>query len=584
MNGCRRRPCGVCGVRAVEAARQLLAPELDGLAARRQAAAAARRLLVDRIVDRAAEVPDRHDRAALVGGQHQERVVEAGLARHYGAAASAPRASRSTARSRAPSVGRSSRAARRGALDAIEDAAAAEPREAQLEDAAGRARRRRPRGPRRTVRVSGDALAERGHPRRSVDGPVAAPLARAAGVYTSRGTYSRPARQSRPKSCQKFVNCSAVHSASDDRSSALVAIAGDAQDQPADRIRRSAAVVEHLGPRSVSRRHGILTERAQQIVEQRDRQIERSDRVRERDDNQILVRIGGGARRVPYRRRRACSRRCQASSRARRSSAGAVPRRRCRRRPARTRRWQRRAAASPRQQARRHGKILVMRSRQRLACRVRARERSRIDRDGALRTDTMSRPSNRDRRTARAARHPSSSGSPPSSVPMRVRDLSPRSSRCAAPRRRQPGDDAAGVPAAAAARARLGAGAGADDHRGDSGGGRSRAVQRGRAAFYYGDHSIDKDLIVAVRVLINGAPIAATCRTGTPRRRRARRRSFDDRPEGIARDRWDVAIETETGTTLVECGAIRERVSQELARAVFDAVKRELEQRDNAER
>src|SRR5262245_15970770 len=28
--------------------------------------------------------------------------------------------------------------------------------------------------------------------------------------------------------------------------------------------------------------------------------------------------------------------------------------------------------------------------------------------------------------------------------------------------------------------------------------------------FYYGDRSIDKDLIVAVRVLINGAPIAAS--------------------------------------------------------------------------
>jgi hypothetical protein len=55
---------------------------------------------------------------------------------------------------------------------------------------------------------------------------------------------------------------------------------------------------------------------------------------------------------------------------------------------------------------------------------------------------------------------------------------------------------------------------------------------------------------------------------------------IDDRPEGIARDRWDVAIETLAGTTLVECGAIRERVSQELARAVFDAVKRELERRD----
>src|SRR5215470_12796354 len=100
--------------------------------------------------------------------------------------------------------------------------------------------------------------------------------------------------------------------------------------------------------------------------------------------------------------------------------------------------------------------------------------------------------------------------------------------------------------------------------------------------FYYGERSIDKDLIVAVRVLINGAPIAA--HVSTRHREGASRQptSFEDRPEGIARDRWDVAIETVTGTTLVECGAIRERVSQELARTVFEAVKRELERR-NAE-
>ena len=95
--------------------------------------------------------------------------------------------------------------------------------------------------------------------------------------------------------------------------------------------------------------------------------------------------------------------------------------------------------------------------------------------------------------------------------------------------------------------------------------------------FYYGERSIDKDLITAVRVLINGAPIA----TVTARRHRPDPVNpppgFDDRPEGIARDRWDVGIDTVTGTVLVECGAIRERVSQELARAVFDAVKRTVE-------
>ena len=98
-----------------------------------------------------------------------------------------------------------------------------------------------------------------------------------------------------------------------------------------------------------------------------------------------------------------------------------------------------------------------------------------------------------------------------------------------------------------------------------------------RARFYYGDRGIDKDLIVAARVLINGSPIAAAV---SPHHAAAaaalQPTSFEDRPEGIARDRWDVAIETVSGTTVVACGAIRERVSQELARAVFDAVKRAL--------
>jgi hypothetical protein len=94
--------------------------------------------------------------------------------------------------------------------------------------------------------------------------------------------------------------------------------------------------------------------------------------------------------------------------------------------------------------------------------------------------------------------------------------------------------------------------------------------------FYYGEESIDKDLIVAARVLINGAPIASYVSKRHPEGGDRQPTSFEDRPEGIARDRWDVAIETLKGTTLVECGAIRERVSQELARTVFDAVKRVL--------
>ena len=82
--------------------------------------------------------------------------------------------------------------------------------------------------------------------------------------------------------------------------------------------------------------------------------------------------------------------------------------------------------------------------------------------------------------------------------------------------------------------------------------------------------------IAAVRVLINGSPIAAAV---SPRWQSSEQRqptSFEDRPEGIARDRWDVAIETLDDTVLVECGAIRERISQELARKIFDAVRQSL--------
>jgi hypothetical protein len=102
--------------------------------------------------------------------------------------------------------------------------------------------------------------------------------------------------------------------------------------------------------------------------------------------------------------------------------------------------------------------------------------------------------------------------------------------------------------------------------------------------FYYNHRSIDKDLITAARVLINGAPIAAVVSNRHTREADRHPTSFEDRPEGIARDRWDVAIETVTGTVLVECGAIRERISQELARAVFDAVKQDIERRNRMPR
>ena len=91
--------------------------------------------------------------------------------------------------------------------------------------------------------------------------------------------------------------------------------------------------------------------------------------------------------------------------------------------------------------------------------------------------------------------------------------------------------------------------------------------------FHYGASPIRKDDIMAVRVLINGSPIASCVSPRFQADTRVQPAGFEDRPDGIARDRWDVAIETVHGTVLVECGAIRERVSQELARKIFDAVR-----------
>ena len=50
--------------------------------------------------------------------------------------------------------------------------------------------------------------------------------------------------------------------------------------------------------------------------------------------------------------------------------------------------------------------------------------------------------------------------------------------------------------------------------------------------FHYGEQSVDKDLVGAVRVLINGAPIAAYVSTRHPEARIASRRASTTGPKG----------------------------------------------------
>ena len=108
-----------------------------------------------------------------------------------------------------------------------------------------------------------------------------------------------------------------------------------------------------------------------------------------------------------------------------------------------------------------------------------------------------------------------------------------------------------------------------------SGGGRILGVTHGNA-LSQGWRSQARALLYR-----NGVPIAALVSLKHADAAARHPTTFEDHPEGIARDRWDVAIETTDDTVLVECGAIRERVSQELARAIFDAVKRAVEARDS---
>ena len=98
------------------------------------------------------------------------------------------------------------------------------------------------------------------------------------------------------------------------------------------------------------------------------------------------------------------------------------------------------------------------------------------------------------------------------------------------------------------------------------------------AAFHWSDRVIPKDDIRSARVLISGAPISVCVSRRFPEPAPQPSGNIDQ-SDLIERERWDVAIDLEDTTVVVECGGIRERVSQELARQVFEAVKTDVEHR-----
>ena len=98
-------------------------------------------------------------------------------------------------------------------------------------------------------------------------------------------------------------------------------------------------------------------------------------------------------------------------------------------------------------------------------------------------------------------------------------------------------------------------------------------------AFHWKKRIIPKDEIRSTRLLISGAPISVRFSGLFPEPKPLPPSDFQQ-SDAIERERWDVAIDLKNTTVVVACGAIRERVSQELARQVFGAVANDVELRE----
>jgi len=95
-------------------------------------------------------------------------------------------------------------------------------------------------------------------------------------------------------------------------------------------------------------------------------------------------------------------------------------------------------------------------------------------------------------------------------------------------------------------------------------------------AFHWEKQIIPKEEIRSTRLLISGAPISIRFSGLFPEPQPLPSSDFQQ-SDALERERWDVAIDLKNTTVVVGCGAIRERVSQELARQVFEAVAADIE-------
>ena len=103
-------------------------------------------------------------------------------------------------------------------------------------------------------------------------------------------------------------------------------------------------------------------------------------------------------------------------------------------------------------------------------------------------------------------------------------------------------------------------------------------------AFYWAERRIPKRDIKAAQVRFGDVPLS----TARARRFGGQEAVGPDRsaemPPVLERADWDVSIETTADTVVVACGAIREHVSQELARRIFEKVSQAIAACDRDDR
>jgi hypothetical protein len=87
-----------------------------------------------------------------------------------------------------------------------------------------------------------------------------------------------------------------------------------------------------------------------------------------------------------------------------------------------------------------------------------------------------------------------------------------------------------------------------------------------RERFYWGRQQADKGAITGVRMLLNGAAVAAAARSGATLPELPPPESHE------GRERWEVVLYLQGGgSAVVSCGSLREGVSREIASKVYAA-------------